>query len=266
MKESYEEVKLIEGYETRWIFGTHEKCDGTFLNGNKCTRNAKVYSTVGNFCNSHLPESVRLLVEESSARKEHEFDVWQSSVENKIKALYQELSLYRKVPPPEAAAYLLLSELQGGRCFMCWVTDDTFKSNDHLVEDHCHSTGMVRALLCRSCNILESKSPNRMWETYRKFAPANGWYYRYFGYGQQWNEWDDDPLHTRVTMKDVGFEGDSFRECYRNKTLLENYQKAASSLPQTKITFECQQRFDLVGRPIPLVPNKKTNKAFKSDS
>lgn len=41
---------------------------------------------------------------------------------------------------------------QRGRCAMCQVTD--FFDN-RLVEDHDHESGLVRGLLCRSCNTSE---------------------------------------------------------------------------------------------------------------
>ena len=67
-------------------------------------------------------------------------------------------------------------------------------------------------------------------------------------------------------MKDLGLDSDSLYKHYLNNTLLEVYQTATSNVPKTKITLECQHRFDLVGKPIPLELNKKTNKARKDDS
>lgn len=47
--------------------------------------------------------------------------------------------------------YEALYEAQGGRCFICRRA--TGKAR-RLSVDHCHSTGEVRALLCRPCNDL----------------------------------------------------------------------------------------------------------------
>jgi hypothetical protein len=42
--------------------------------------------------------------------------------------------------------YNQMYERQNGACFIC---EDTSK----LMVDHCHTTGKVRALLCRACNF-----------------------------------------------------------------------------------------------------------------
>ena len=39
---------------------------------------------------------------------------------------------------------------QDGRCGLCGF-------EDRLVEDHCHDTGLVRGMLCRSCNTTEGR-------------------------------------------------------------------------------------------------------------
>ena len=41
-----------------------------------------------------------------------------------------------------------MNEAQDGRCLLCDSTTRT------LVVDHCHATGRVRGLLCRSCNTI----------------------------------------------------------------------------------------------------------------
>jgi N12 class adenine-specific DNA methylase len=43
--------------------------------------------------------------------------------------------------------YEAMRERQEGRCLICQ------KLSDLLVVDHCHETGRVRGLLCRSCNL-----------------------------------------------------------------------------------------------------------------
>lgn len=59
--------------------------------------------------------------------------------------------------------YMTLWNLQGGRCAACCDRIE-FRSKDaHL--DHCHNTGQVRGLLCRSCNQtagFAKDSPDRL--------------------------------------------------------------------------------------------------------
>lgn len=42
--------------------------------------------------------------------------------------------------------YNAMFDLQDGKCYLC-------KSQTVLVVDHCHKSGVVRGLLCNSCNI-----------------------------------------------------------------------------------------------------------------
>ena len=46
--------------------------------------------------------------------------------------------------------FLELSEAQGGVCAICGKPPAKGK---RLAVDHCHSTGVVRALLCNPCNV-----------------------------------------------------------------------------------------------------------------
>ncbi|MEV8475967.1 endonuclease domain-containing protein [Streptomyces sp. NPDC051173] len=59
-----------------------------------------------------------------------------------------------------------LRRWQGGACAMCSAR------RGNLVVDHCHETGLVRGLLCRSCNALEPHSSAPSFVAYRSRPPA----------------------------------------------------------------------------------------------
>lgn len=62
---------------------------------------------------------------------------------------------------------LAFEEFHDGRCAICGVT------GDHLVEDHDHSTGMIRGKLCRRCNVQEGVSNHPLFWKYRARNPAS---------------------------------------------------------------------------------------------
>lgn len=47
--------------------------------------------------------------------------------------------------------YAALVTEQGGRCLICLLPETAVNKN--LSIDHCHESGIIRGLLCRSCNI-----------------------------------------------------------------------------------------------------------------
>ena len=52
------------------------------------------------------------------------------------------------------------------RCGICG------RPNDRLVQDHCHSTGLVRGLICYSCNSREAFSEAPAFVAWRTTAPG----------------------------------------------------------------------------------------------
>lgn len=50
------------------------------------------------------------------------------------------------------AQYDIMLEGQGDKCACCGTTEHQTRWN-HFCVDHCHNTGKVRGLLCKSCNI-----------------------------------------------------------------------------------------------------------------
>ena len=52
-----------------------------------------------------------------------------------------------------AKDYDVLLAKQGGKCAICSTSDPGTKRAKYFDVDHCHTTGKVRALLCRNCNV-----------------------------------------------------------------------------------------------------------------
>lgn len=70
---------------------------------------------------------------------------------------------------PAPTKPMTLRKWQNGRCAMCGY-------EDRLVRDHCHHTGLVRGLLCYSCNQWESdySTMGDAWKPWRSGDhPAN---------------------------------------------------------------------------------------------
>jgi hypothetical protein len=68
--------------------------------------------------------------------------------------------------PDYLSAIDALRRWQGGACAMCSARRGS------LVVDHCHETGLVRGLLCRSCNASEPHSSAPTFAAYRSRPPA----------------------------------------------------------------------------------------------
>lgn len=49
--------------------------------------------------------------------------------------------------------YLCLFETQDGCCALCETPGTLWPNPGHLKVDHCHETGVVRGLLCTTCNL-----------------------------------------------------------------------------------------------------------------
>jgi len=65
----------------------------------------------------------------------------------------------------EEDADRVLAKWQRGYCAMCGY-------RDHLQIDHDHDTGLIRGLLCVSCNKVEPNQAGGPWEVYRRRPPV----------------------------------------------------------------------------------------------
>jgi hypothetical protein len=68
----------------------------------------------------------------------------------------------------ERRSSFYLSEWQDGRCAICM-------RGGHLIDDHDHATGLIRGLLCRSCNTREglNQGSTGIFAAYRAKNPAS---------------------------------------------------------------------------------------------
>lgn len=68
--------------------------------------------------------------------------------------------------PPHLSATQAIRRWQAGACAMCSA------SPERLLVDHCHRTGLVRGLLCTSCNTAEGLTSSPAFAAYRERPPA----------------------------------------------------------------------------------------------
>lgn len=73
--------------------------------------------------------------------------------------------LRQALKDPDVAGLAVIEEWQAGRCGVC-------ASEGELVTDHDHTTGLVRGMLCRSCNTAEAFRHAGPYRRYRERPPA----------------------------------------------------------------------------------------------
>lgn len=75
-----------------------------------------------------------------------------------------------RVPEGEAPEHLTATQVlrrwQAGACAMCSA------SPERILVDHCHRTGLIRGLLCTSCNTAEGLTSSPAFAAYRERPPT----------------------------------------------------------------------------------------------
>lgn len=98
-------------------------------------------------CRACVSDRNREYGQSNKARRNERLREWRRANPTAARAKDLRARLKRKyeLTPDEVSA---MAEAQDGRCLLC-ASDQRA-----LVVDHCHATGRVRGLLCRSCNTL----------------------------------------------------------------------------------------------------------------
>lgn len=99
------------------------------------------------YCKPCSNERSRRYGQANKARRNERLREWRRANPEAARAKDLRARLMRKynLTPEQVEA---MAESQRGRCLLCDA------SSRDLVVDHCHDTGRVRGLLCRSCNTL----------------------------------------------------------------------------------------------------------------
>ena len=98
-------------------------------------------------CRSCVSDRNRAYGQANRDRRNERLREWRSRNPEaaKMKDLRARLTRKYRLTPHEVAAMI---DAQGSRCLLC------ASSTRRLVIDHCHDSGRVRGMLCRSCNTI----------------------------------------------------------------------------------------------------------------
>lgn len=121
-----------------------------------CCKKVKPFSEFGNnkkaangkqsWCKLCMIEKVKRWQKKNYEKYRADGKAWQEANAEKLKQYRRRYDLRKKYGLTEAQ-YEELFVRQGGRCAICNTKPK------RIVVDHCHSTGIVRGLLCGNCNV-----------------------------------------------------------------------------------------------------------------
>lgn len=109
-------------------------------------------------------------------------------------------------------AFDILDEFHQDQCAICGCKGG-------LVLDHCHESDLVRAYLCKSCNVQEGKGGGLPFSIYRRFCPAallniEIHYSDYSHFGHTY--WDPNKFMTKEAKQVNQWSDDRCLQVYRD--------------------------------------------------
>ena len=138
------------------------RCTATTKSGSPCKGEASRWprGIEGDpqLCGTHLPVPLREIRDAGFAEIERRHL-------ERLDARIPECWSWTPTPPGEQEHRSAFISWHAGRCAVCGFRDA------RLVMDHDHDIGLIRGLLCRSCNLLEPHD-NGLFQRYRERPPA----------------------------------------------------------------------------------------------
>lgn len=153
-------------------------------------------------------------------RLDGEFNVWfRDTLEIYGPAIDRMMQIRRKRQPPKGLwwdEFGLGSESGKHHCSMCGAYEVC-------VVDHCHITGFIRGLLCRSCNLAEARGGPH-WAVWEVMAPQLK---NRLDYGYTWGRESRDPARSFLTDEEIASDMSVLDLLELNDTRREDFEARA---------------------------------------